>query len=258
MFTIVCPSCDYANDSQAQACNLCQRSLAGVTARPDREHRLERVGGDPVPLVLPRRYRFGRLPSCEVVIPHSSVSRVHAEIFWRKGQPWIRDRSRNGTLVNGCPIDEQALRPGDEVRVGPLSWLYSVREARQRARPVVSAIAETCTTDSSDPEVMGVIAPYTLHSQLQAFGLAGRTCTIHVFGLECSGRGWISLQDGEPVAAQLDGLQGEPAVYAMLRLTSGRFIIEDAPAKAERTIWSSTTSLLIEASRQDDEARAAG
>ncbi len=49
----------------------------------------------------------------------SYVSRRHAEIFTRQGILTIRDlHSMRGTLVNGAPVRDRALRPGDRIQVG--------------------------------------------------------------------------------------------------------------------------------------------
>ena len=67
----------------------------------------------------------GRAVGNDVVLVSDEVSRWHA-VFERVGPRWrIRDlASRNGTLVNGKPVSDWALRPGDEVRVGPLRLVY--------------------------------------------------------------------------------------------------------------------------------------
>jgi FHA domain len=59
---------------------------------------------------------IGRHPSCDVVIPATSVSRRHALLTFRDGGWIIQDLdSTNGTRVNGQPVGRCCLRPGDHL-----------------------------------------------------------------------------------------------------------------------------------------------
>jgi hypothetical protein len=47
------------------------------------------------------------------------ISRRHAELFTRQGVLTIRDlNSTHGTRVNGTPVRDRALRPGDRIQIG--------------------------------------------------------------------------------------------------------------------------------------------
>lgn len=64
------------------------------------------------------RITLGRGEGCDVRILGETVSRLHCEIE-RIGQVYqLRDRSRNGTWVNGSRIDLCQLQNGDWIRVG--------------------------------------------------------------------------------------------------------------------------------------------
>ncbi len=75
-------------------------------------------------MVLPDRSHpvliLGRRPDCDVVLPDSSVSRVHAVLMLFAGQWVIHDRrSTNGTRVNGRRVwGETVVQPGDRVSFG--------------------------------------------------------------------------------------------------------------------------------------------
>lgn len=63
---------------------------------------------------------IGRTSECDLVIPDDDrVSRVHARLDW-DGSNWVLVDlgSTNGTLVNGEPVTERKLQPGDIIEVG--------------------------------------------------------------------------------------------------------------------------------------------
>ncbi len=62
---------------------------------------------------------IGRDPSNQLVIDSPLVSWQHAHLNFVNGYWFITDlQSANGTFVNGVRITQQALRPGDQVRIG--------------------------------------------------------------------------------------------------------------------------------------------
>lgn len=64
--------------------------------------------------------RFGRDPSCDVVIAEPTVSRRHAQASWDGRELVIEDLgSSGGTFVNGMKVQRAVLHPGDVVRLGP-------------------------------------------------------------------------------------------------------------------------------------------
>ena len=63
--------------------------------------------------------RVGRAPDCDVVVPSPRVSRYHAELSVDAQGARVRDLgSTNGTAVDGRPVREAELRPGDRVAFG--------------------------------------------------------------------------------------------------------------------------------------------
>jgi len=59
---------------------------------------------------------IGRASSNTVVVPDTYTSSQHALLTWREGRWWLEDRnSRNGTRLNGKPIEEQTLVSGGDV-----------------------------------------------------------------------------------------------------------------------------------------------
>lgn len=82
-------------------------------------------GGTEVIHVLHRRTQIGRLPSVELHIDSSSVSRRHAVILTAPGGAIVEDcMSTNGTFVNGIKVSRQLLRDGDLLTVGEARFRF--------------------------------------------------------------------------------------------------------------------------------------
>ena len=65
------------------------------------------------------RITVGREPGCGLHLDENSISHRHAEIFIVAGKVLVRDNhSTNGTRVNGRPITEAELHPGDTITFG--------------------------------------------------------------------------------------------------------------------------------------------
>ena len=71
-----------------------------------------------------RSLTIGRSSTCDIVIPHSRISRRHARIDTHDdGTVSIRDLgSRNGVFVNGSRTAESYLKPGDVIGIGPIAF----------------------------------------------------------------------------------------------------------------------------------------
>jgi predicted RNA-binding Zn-ribbon protein involved in translation (DUF1610 family) len=64
--------------------------------------------------------RIGRSEAADISLDHPTVSRRHALIVAQpgKGLRVLDDRSLNGVLVNGEPVEMKTLRDGDELAIG--------------------------------------------------------------------------------------------------------------------------------------------
>src|ERR1044072_570571 len=64
---------------------------------------------------------IGRLPQCELLLNHPSVSRVPAGIGqFEEGYYLFALRPKNPVILNGKPVEEnEALAAGDIIEVGP-------------------------------------------------------------------------------------------------------------------------------------------
>lgn len=74
-------------------------------------------GGDTVPL-LKETLLIGRRESCDIVLRFANVSSKHCQLELHNGYWYIRDlNSKNGIRVNNHRVNEQLVRPGDELRI---------------------------------------------------------------------------------------------------------------------------------------------
>ena len=100
---------------------------------------------------------IGRRHDCDLCIPLLPVSRRHCQLSQNKEALKIRDLdSRNGTFLNGKRIDEETLKAGDYIKIGPLTFLLQIdgepeeiippeqaeRKPAQKAPPAAKAAAE--------------------------------------------------------------------------------------------------------------------
>ena len=70
---------------------------------------------------------IGRRHSCDLCIPLMSVSKRHCQLYHDNGMLKIRDLgSRNGTILNGKPVEEAVIHAGDCIKIGPLGFLFQI------------------------------------------------------------------------------------------------------------------------------------
>src|SRR5215216_7527329 len=75
---------------------------------------------DPV-TIISEGLMIGRLPQCELLLNHPSVSRVQAGIKQIEESHYLFAlRPKNPVILNGKPVEEnEALAAGDIIEVGP-------------------------------------------------------------------------------------------------------------------------------------------
>jgi pSer/pThr/pTyr-binding forkhead associated (FHA) protein len=71
---------------------------------------------------------IGRASDNDVIVDDAQVSRHHCQLKLQHGAYSFADLgSRNGSLVNGQPVTEIALGPGDVIRIGGTVIDFQVR-----------------------------------------------------------------------------------------------------------------------------------
>jgi len=78
---------------------------------------------------------IGREPSNTLVIDDASVAPRHCVLQGTGEEYWIRHLGNGaGTFVNALPVEQQALRHGDELRIGDCLFLFLLYETETPAR----------------------------------------------------------------------------------------------------------------------------
>ena len=80
---------------------------------------------------------IGRGEECELRIPLLSVSRRHCQLTAEGKAAKVKDlASSNGTYVNNRRVNEQELKPGDRLVVGPVVFTVQIDGKPEEIRPV--------------------------------------------------------------------------------------------------------------------------
>ena len=107
---------------------------------------------DPV-TVISEGLLIGRLPQCEVLLNHPSVSRVQAGIKQVENDYYLFAlRPKNPVILNGKPVEEnEALAPGDIIEVGPFKLEIDASDGALLIRVEVQVGVKLSALDLSDP-----------------------------------------------------------------------------------------------------------
>jgi len=72
----------------------------------------------------------GRDEECEICIDHPTISSLHCELALTNDGVYVRDcQSTNGTFINGEPVLEAWLDPGQKLRCGDVEILVESTDA---------------------------------------------------------------------------------------------------------------------------------
>ncbi|MBQ16022.1 MAG: protein serine phosphatase [Planctomycetaceae bacterium] len=93
---------------------------------------------------------FGRHPSSQVVLDNEAVSRHHAQILQSHGHFFLEDlKSRNGTLVNGRPVDQPTeLHENDSITLCDFVFHFHDQQPEDGPEPAGNELLEHDTDNS--------------------------------------------------------------------------------------------------------------
>lgn len=118
------------------------------------------------------------------------------------------------------------------------------------------ALSKAAREGADSTSVRGTLAQMSVMDLLQTLDIGQKSCTLklHRAGQQCE----MQFANGQLVHANLGGVAGEEAVYAVVGWTEGVFAIDFERVECPRTITHSTQSVLMEALRRFDEAQRDG
>ena len=153
----------------------------------------------------------GRSPICDVQFESREVSRRHAYFYPDGAACSVKDLgARNGILVNGRPVREHRLEPGDVVDVGPSRFTLATEAMSPTAAPVVRRPAARTPPPGPPGAVLGPAALRPLMLATPIFGVLA--CLHWAFGLGAVVLGMLALWEMEDTKSAM----GRPLVIAGL------------------------------------------
>lgn len=219
---------------------------------------------EPIRLRQDKAVVIGRSPSCDLPVPSPRVSRRHAWVH-REGTGYaVSDLgSTNGTYVNEQRVlGDRVLKAGDRIRVGDHVITFCVMEPTAGSITVDDHHGAGTLVFSGNPLAAASQAPDALqgdltqiptYALLQMLEIGQKT---GVLDLQSPwGRARLWMRGGRPVHAECGDARGYEAAVQIARLQSGRFFFEPGGTTPEPTVSVQMAELLLEASRQSDEAR---
>jgi predicted component of type VI protein secretion system len=100
---------------------------------------------------------IGRHEGCKIRIASNDVSKQHCRLRHQEEGIYVKDLgSRNGTFVNDAPLAEETLlKPGDLLRVGPMTFLVSQTKSAPAPAAINSAAkSNPAKEDSADDDLI--------------------------------------------------------------------------------------------------------
>lgn len=218
------------------------------------------------PLELPKEkhFFFGRAEGNNIVVDDIRASRRHAELYFDGAHFVLMDLdSSNGTSVNNQRITSKVLENGDEIQIGFQSYRFrvvddraeleqSVLNVRKDTRHMVTAEMPNPAQMLPDTDFNGSLStmPATEICQLMALGRrSGMLLTMD----EKKRKGILYFRDGEIIGAELGLIEGEDAVFEILRFRAGSFSFRTRHPIPKENVKAKTAHLLLEAARRGDE-----
>jgi len=127
------------------------------------------------------RVSIGRSRESDIFLPDQWLSRNHAEIEERKDGFYVTDlRSKNGTLLNGEPLNEwRRLRPGDVITLGEhtLTFCPDATEAADYDEPEPEGTRVFSVRELSDISTRPAVDPVDLRRQNRVLAILSKAAS---------------------------------------------------------------------------------
>jgi pSer/pThr/pTyr-binding forkhead associated (FHA) protein len=213
----------------------------------------------PVQLPADGTVLIGRASDADLRLADADTSRRHAKIVCGPLGCVIHDLgSTNGTYVNGTRVEQHLLQGGDRIGIG--DSLIAFCQVRTVIDGPDGDSVPTVFRDGPPPSwtreaFRGDLAEIPPYAVIQILELGHKTGELAIEGDTTGGRIW--LRRGQPIHAETKTQVGFDAALSLVLVERGSFAFEPTLDGPESTIQASVTQLILEASRVQDEQRAA-
>jgi hypothetical protein len=200
---------------------------------------------------------IGRSTTCDLVLPHSSVSRVHAVVRLEGDGFVVEDRSSFGCFVNGERISgPKPLGGGDLLTIGPFKISIAridgtAASSLETTQPLVVPVDPLLAHGTAMAGRFEKVSPIEL---LQGFEFHRKTAklTIETEGMD----GELVVIEGRLTRARLGIISSFEAAVAVANLKAGFFsVTEPDDDDLKGTFNASIMEVLLEAYRRQDEVQ---
>jgi pSer/pThr/pTyr-binding forkhead associated (FHA) protein len=208
----------------------------------------------PAPIPADRPLVIGRSRGCDLRLPSSDASRRHAEIVSVAEGTLLRDLgSTNGSFVNGHPVTEHLLQPGDRIEIAgsTITFCQIARDSQSLDSPHPDEKTVLAERPVPSEVFRGDLAEIPPFAVLQMLEMGHKTGAVQIEFEDGEGSLW--LFEGRPIHAETKTQKGFDAAMSLVNATTGRFTFEPDAACPEATIEASVTELLLESARHLDE-----
>lgn len=220
---------------------------------------------EPIQLRQDRAVVIGRSPACDVPIASPQVSRRHAWVHSDGPDYVVSDLgSTNGTYVNEQRVlGARVLQSGDRIRCGDHVVTYAVVDPSMTSVSLgdtqddtlvfsADALEAARAENAGGGALRGELEQIPAFAVLQVLEMGGKSGMLEVVSRGDVLRIW--MENGAPVHADHGPVTGFEAVVDIARTTEGRFAFRPGANAPTRTLEMSMPELLLEVTRQMDEA----
>ena len=104
--------------------------------------------------VTEEKASVGRLADNKICLAEASVSSHHCELQAKGDEILVKDlNSTNGTFINGDPVKEATLKPGQTLRLGSIELRYETgKRQMDQPRPSGVKIGDTVQIATAKPD----------------------------------------------------------------------------------------------------------
>jgi len=219
--------------------------------------------GGEFPLTPGKEVLIGRSTELDLVLIEEMVSRKHARLIHDEQGLRLQDLgSTNGTFVNGERIQDSYIKEGDRFLIGTSIFkviTVQAATARMGSLEIKNRLEEVAAAKpkAGGGAMSGRIEEVSIPDILQLFQASKKTGVLLL--LDGDREGKIHLRKGQVVYATIGGdldLGPLKSIFRLIGWSSGTFEFKPGDEGSfDVELEESTTSLLMEGSRQLDELR---